>query len=66
MDYEILGGHQSDLSDGVIIQNSATIASGAVGSYAVQIAPFSYYGVNVQSSAPGTPSEATIIGKAKG
>lgn len=66
LDYEVVAGNQSDLSDAVVIQSSATLTSGSVGSYAVSISPFSYYGVNLVSSAPDTPSEATILGRAKG
>ncbi len=66
LDYEVVAGNESDLSDGVVIQASATLTSGSVGSYAISVAPFSYYGVNLQSSAPDTPSEATTLGKAKG
>lgn len=66
LDYEVVAGNQPDLSDAVVIQNSATLVSGAVGSYATQVSPFSYYGINLQSSAPDTPSEATILGRAKG
>lgn len=66
MDYVIVAGNTSDLSDAVVVQSSAELASGAVGSYAVQVAPFLYYGVQVGSAAPSTPSEATIKGRAKG
>lgn len=66
LDYEVIAGNMADLSDAAVIQASATLASGAVGSYAISIAPFSYYGVNVKSTAPDTPSEATILGRAKG
>lgn len=66
LDYEVVAGNESDLSDAVIVQASAALTSGSVGSYAIQVSPFSYYGINLQSSAPDTPSEATILGRAKG
>lgn len=66
LDYQVVVGNTSDLSDAVVIQNTATLASGAVGSYGISIAPFSYYAIKVVSSAPDTPSEATILGRAKG
>ena len=66
VDYQIIAGHTSDLSDGVVVQNTATLTAGSVGSYSIQIAPFSYYGVKIVSSSIGNHTTALIFGKAKG
>lgn len=64
--WEVHAGNLPDLSDSVVIQASATIASDAVGSYSVTFPPFKYYGIKIKSNAADTPGEATISGVAKG
>lgn len=66
IDYLIVGGNASDLSDAVIIQESATLAAGAVGSYGVQISPFSYYGVEIASASVGNHSTVEVRGRVRG
>lgn len=66
LSYEIIGGHTSDLSDGVVVQASANVAAGAVGSYAVSVAPFTFYGIKVVSTSAGNHTTGSILGKAKG
>jgi hypothetical protein len=66
VDYLILAGNASDLSDGVTIQNSATLAHGAVGSYSVSTAPFGYYAVKIASTSAGNHTTVSVIGRAKG
>lgn len=66
LSYEVIGGNTSDLSDGVVVQNSATVAAGAIGSYAVQVTPFAYYGIKVVSTSAGNHTTGLVSGKAKG
>lgn len=66
VDYLIVGGNASDLSDGVTVQNSATLAVGAVGSYSSFVAVFSYYGVYLQATIPDSFSTVEILGRTKG
>lgn len=66
LNYEIVAGNEPDLSDSVVVQNSATLASGAVGAYSNSIAAFSYYGVNLQATTPDAFSTVIILGRAKG
>jgi len=66
LDYEVIGGNAPDLSDGVIVQASATLAAGAVGSYGIQVAPFAYYGIKVISTSSGNHTTGSILGKSKG
>lgn len=66
VDYLIIAGNTSDLSDGVTVQNSATLAAGAVGSYSVQIAPFCYYGVKIASTSAGNHSTIEAKGRVRG
>lgn len=64
--YEVIGGNTSDLSDGVVVQASAALAAGVVGSYGIQVAPFAYYGIKVVSTSAGNHTTGSILGKAKG
>lgn len=64
--YEVIGGNASDLSDGVVVQASANLAAGVVGSYGIQVAVFSYYGIKIVSTLAGNHSTGSILGKAKG
>jgi hypothetical protein len=66
VDYLIIAGNASDLSDGVTIQNSATLAAGAVGSYGVQVAVFSYYGIKIVSTSAGNHTTVEAKGRVKG
>jgi len=66
LSYEVIGGHASDLSDGVVVQASANVAAGAVSSYAVSTAPFTFYGIKAVSTSAGNHTTGSILGKAKG
>ena len=66
IDYEVVAGNLEDLSDAVVVQASATLTSGSFGTYAVSIAPYSYYGIMIASTVGGAHGEATIRGRAKG
>jgi len=66
IDYEVIAGNLEDLSDATVVQASATLVSGAFGSYAVSIAPFSNYGIMIASTVGGSHGEATVHGRAKG
>lgn len=64
--YVVYGGNASDLSDGVIVQGSADILSDEAGSYSAFVAPFSFYGIYIESKVDDTPGEATVRGVVKG
>lgn len=66
VDYLVIAGNASDLSDGVTIQNSATLAAGAVGSYSIQIAPFCYYGLKISSTSAGNHTTVDAKGRVRG
>lgn len=66
LSYEVIGGHTSDLSDGVVVQASDNVAAGAVGSYAVSTAPFTFYGIKIVSTSAGNHTTSSILGRAKG
>lgn len=63
LDWKVLGSID-DVSY-VEVQAEATLAFGALGSYSVAQAPFRYYKVQVKSTVPATPSEATVSAIAK-
>ncbi len=66
IDYTIVGGNASDLSDGVIVQSSATILANAFGSYSIFVPTFQFYGVKVKSTVNGTPGTGLVVGVVKG
>lgn len=66
LSYEVIGGNVPDLSDGVVVQNSANVTHGNVGSYATQVAPYAYYGIKVVSTANNSHTTGSIFGRAKG
>lgn len=66
MDYEVIAGNLSDLSDAIVVQNSATLNAGDVGSYSVSIPVWNYYGINIASTVSDAPGEASVVGKTKG
>lgn len=66
LDWEVLAGNASDLSDATVVKSSAALGAGAFGTYAVQIAPYTFYGIRIASSAPDTPGEIEVHGRAKG
>lgn len=66
VDYQIIAGHTSNLSDGVVVQNTATLTQGTVGSYSVQVAAFSYYGVKIVSTSAGNHTTVSVLGRSKG
>lgn len=61
----VYAGNTADLSDKIIIQASADILTGAASSYSAFVAPFSFYGIYVESKVDDTPGEATIKGIVK-
>lgn len=66
VDYLVIAGNLADLSDAVTIQNSATLAAGAVGSYSIQIAPFCYYGIKIASTSAGNHTTVSAQGRVRG
>jgi hypothetical protein len=61
--WKVFGANASDFSDEVEVKAEASVAAGAADSYAVSIAPFSYYRVKIKDNAGhGT---ATFRGIAK-
>ncbi len=63
--WTVYGANLSDYSDEVVVQAEATVAAGAVGSYAVTQAPFGYYRVKVANNAGGVVGTAQIQAYAK-
>lgn len=66
MNYLVIAGNLSDLSDGVTVQNTATLAAGAIGSYSISIPLYMFYGIKIVSTVADTPGQATVNGIAKG
>lgn len=66
INWEVIGSNLKDLSDFTVVQASATITAGSVGTYAVSIAPYSFYAVKIASTVGGQHGQATIQGRAKG
>lgn len=66
LNYQVIAGNLADLSDGIVIQSVQTVATGAVGSYSVQSAPFGYYGIKQVATSAGNQTDSRIIGRAKG
>jgi len=66
IDWEVVAGNLADLSDATVVQAAATVASGAFSSYAVQIAPFEFYGIRIESTTTDQAGEGTIHGICKG
>lgn len=66
IDWKVLGGNVSDLSDGVEVQASATILTTAFDSYSSSVAVFRYYGVQVKSTVPASVGTAVLHGITKG
>lgn len=64
--YLVVGGNLADLSDGVTVQNSATLAANAIGSYSVSVPVWNYYGIKIVSTVADTPGQATVNGRTKG
>lgn len=63
--WTVYGANQSDYSDEVVVQNEATVAAGANGSYAATQAPYGFYRVKVKNSSAGQNSTVTVQGYAK-
>lgn len=64
--WEVVCGNTSDLSDGVVIQNPATLASNAISSYSLSPVPFAYYAIYIKSNVDNNHGQATIRSIAKG
>jgi len=62
--WKVFGANISDYSDEVEVQGEATVSAGAVGSYAVSIAPYAYYRVKIIDAVAGH-STVTVSGIAK-
>jgi hypothetical protein len=65
VDWTVYGANLADYSDEVVVQAEATVAVGAAGSYAVELAPFGYYRVKIHSHVGGAHGTATLVGIAK-
>lgn len=65
IDWEVMGANQADYSDEVVVQSSATVAAGAVGSYSTVQAPFLFYRVKIKSTGAGQVGNAVVTGAAK-
>ena len=66
VNFEVIAGNLADLSDAVQVQAPATVANGAVGSYAVSIAPYVFYGIKIVDTVGGNHGTVTVRGRAKG
>lgn len=61
--WKVFGANNSDFSDEVEVKSEASVAAAGVDSYAVSIAPYSYYRVKIKNNAgAGT---ATVSGVSK-
>ena len=56
----LYGGNDSALADKVVIKASADILTGVADSYSNSLAPFSFYGIYIQSKVNDVPGEATV------
>jgi hypothetical protein len=65
IDWEVLGGNVSDLSDGTAVKVSATLAASAFSTYAVSPAPYRFYGIFIKDDAGGSHGTAVVHGIAK-
>lgn len=66
IDWKIVAGNLSDLSDGVIVNAAATITAGAYGTaYAVTTTPYAWYAVYIVDTVGASHGEATINGICK-
>jgi hypothetical protein len=66
INWKVIAGNTSNLSDAVEVKASAAVASSAVDSYSTSAAVWRYYGVYIQSAVADTPGEATVHGITKG
>jgi len=66
INWKVLAGNGSGLTEAIEAQAEATVTAGAYGTFSVTPAIWRYYGVYIMSSAPDTPGEATVVGTAKG
>lgn len=64
--WTVFGANASDYSDEVIVQNAASVAADASGSYAVTQASYAYYRVKIRDTVGGSHGTATVVGLAKG
>lgn len=66
IDWKVVGGNLSDLSDGVVVNSAATIASGAYGTpYTATETVYQWYAVYIVDTVGGNHGEATINGISK-
>jgi len=66
LDWKVLAGNTPTIDEAVELQAEATVSTTAFGTYYSAAMVWRYVGVYVKSSAPDTPSEATVIAIAKG
>jgi len=62
--WAVFGANTATFADEVVLQ-SADLAAGATGSYAVAQAPYAYYRVKINSKVAGVIGSPTIYGIAK-
>lgn len=64
--WTVFGANASGYSDEVVVQDAASVAANASGSYAVTQAPYAYYRVKIRDTVGGNHGTATVVGLAKG
>ena len=66
IDWKVVGGNLSDPSDGVIVNNVATITAGAYGTaYNATSLPYQWYAVYIVDTVAASHGEATLAAIAK-
>jgi uncharacterized membrane protein len=66
INWKVLGGNLSDLSDGTAVKSSAAVVANAFDTYAVSPAPYLFYGVFIDDASSGSHGTANVHGVAKG
>ena len=64
--WTVFGANTLDYSDEVVVQDAASVAASASGSYAAIQAPYAYYRVKIRDTVGGSHGTATVVGLAKG
>lgn len=66
IDWKIIAGNMSDLSDAVIVNGAATITAGSYGTaYTATTTPYQWYAVQIIDTVGASHGEATLAGIAK-
>lgn len=63
--WSVWAANNSNFSDEVVIQNPASVASGAAGTYVIEYPPYSYYRVKIVDTVGGTHGTASVYGITK-